>query len=194
MSLNWFQSKNQESKNYTCGHCGKQLVSNIGYQKSTQEDGGGRASAFIYICHFCRKPTYFEGGEQSPGARHGEDVLGINDAGVEALYKEARDSFSKNAYTSAVLCCRKLLMHIAVAKGDAAGKSFIEYVEFLSEKNYVPPDAKGWVDHIRQKGNEANHEIVVMSKEEASDLLSFSEMLLKLVYEFPNKIKAKNNT
>jgi hypothetical protein len=80
-------------------------------------------------------------------------------------------------------------MHIAVAKGDKPGKNFIEYVEYLSTKGYVPPDAKTWVDHIRTKGNEANHEIVIMSEEEAKDLISFAEMLLKLVYEFPASSK-----
>jgi murein tripeptide amidase MpaA len=82
-------------------------------------------------------------------------------------------------------------MHIAVSKGATPGESFVSYVEFLSSKNYIPPDAKQWVDHIRQKGNEANHEIVVMSRADADDLLSFSEMLLKLVYEFPAAIKRK---
>jgi len=45
------------------------------------------------------------------------------------------------------------------------------------------------VDHIRQKGNEANHEIKVMTAQDARDLVSFLEMLLKFVYEFPAKIR-----
>jgi hypothetical protein len=53
----------------------------------------------------------------------------------------------------------------------------------------VPPNGEEWVDHIRQKGNEANHEIVLMSSEDAKDLITFIEMLLKFIYEFPNKIK-----
>jgi len=71
----------------------------------------------------------------------------------------------QNAFTATVLCCRKLLMHIGVEKGAEKGKNFIEYVEFLSSKNYIPPDGKEWVDHIRKKGNEANHEIVIMGAE-----------------------------
>jgi hypothetical protein len=84
-------------------------------------------------------------------------------------------------------------MHIAVAKGAEEGKKFIEYVQFLADKNYIPPDAKDWVDHIREKGNEANHEITIMNKEDANDLISFSEMLLKLIYEFPANIRKKKN-
>ena len=51
-----------------------------------------------------------------------------------------------------------------------------------------PPNGKGWVDHIRKKGNEAAHEIVLMTKADADELIVFSEMLLKFVYEFPNRV------
>jgi hypothetical protein len=96
-----------------------------------------------------------------------------------------------SAYTPAVLGCRKILMHIAVAKGDKPGKGFIEYVEYLSDKGYVPPDGKGWVDHIRSKSNEATHEIAPMSKSDAEELITFVGMLLKLVFEFPARVPPK---
>ena len=79
-------------------------------------------------------------------------------------------------------------MNIAVSQGATPGLKFIEYVEYLSQNGYVPPKGKGWVDHIRKKGNEATHEIALMTKEDANDLISFSEMLLKFIYEFPAKI------
>lgn len=184
MSSNWHQAHSQISRSYVCGHCGNPLASNIGYYQTNPHTG--RVYAYIYICHQCEKPTYFgNDNTQVPGIRTGGDVKGIDDAGVESLYAEARDCFSKNAFTAAVLSCRKILMHIAVSKGDEEGKNFINYVEYLSVKGYVPPDAKSWVDHIRTKGNEANHQIVIMSAEEARDLITFVEMLLKLVYEFP---------
>ena len=84
-------------------------------------------------------------------------------------------------------------MHIAVAKGAPVGKNFIEYVEYLTANHYVPPDAKGWVDHIRTKGNEANHEIVISSKTDAQELISFLEMLLKVIFEFPAAVKRKTS-
>jgi len=79
-------------------------------------------------------------------------------------------------------------MHIAVQKGAKEGESFVRYVEYLAGLGYVPPDGKGWVDYIRQKGNEANHEIKVMTLQDAQALIAFVEMLLKLVYEFPKKV------
>jgi hypothetical protein len=80
-------------------------------------------------------------------------------------------------------------MHIAVEQGAPEGKSFLAYVEFLSKEGFVPPHGKEWVDHIREKGNEANHEIVLMSQNDAIDLINFSEMLLKFIYEFPKRLK-----
>lgn len=189
--FHWRQATELPPHSYVCGHCGNSLSSNDGYAKGANPDGSGGYAGYIYICHHCSKPTYFENNTQIPGARPGEDISGVDDQGVEALYKEARDTFSQNAFTATVLCCRKLLMHIAVAKGAKAGESFISYVEFLSSENYIPRDAKSWVNEIRETGNEANHEIVIMTKKQAEDLLSFVAMILKLVYEFPSKVPVK---
>ncbi len=82
-------------------------------------------------------------------------------------------------------------MHIAVSKGADEGLGFVEYVQYLADNNYVPPDAKDWVDHIRKKGNQANHEIEIVQPDDALELLSFSEMLLRLVFEFPAIMRKK---
>jgi len=79
-------------------------------------------------------------------------------------------------------------MHIAVTQGAEGGKTFLSYVKFLTDQGYVPQNGQTWVDHIRKKGNEANHEINLMGREDAEDLIAFSEMLLKLIYELPAKI------
>ena len=79
-------------------------------------------------------------------------------------------------------------MNVAVSQGAKAGDTFISYVEYLAANGYVPPNGKGWVDHIRKKGNEATHEIVLMSLDDAQELISFVEMLLKFIYEFPSRV------
>lgn len=79
-------------------------------------------------------------------------------------------------------------MNIAVSLGAKAGEPFVSYVEYLASAGYVPPNGKAWVDHIRKKGNDATHEIVIMQQQDAQDLLLFSEMLLKFIYEFPKKV------
>ena len=107
---------------------------------------------------------------------------------VDALYSEARCCTAAGSPTAAVLAARKLLMHIAVDRGAKPGGSFLDYVEYLAGKGFVPPDGKGWVDHIRKKSNEANHEIVIMNSADSEELITFVEMLLKFIYEFPSRV------
>lgn len=189
MAYRWRGADHLESKSYTCGHCDNPLASNIGYFKGSEENGSGHNRGNIYICHHCFQPTYFNNeGIQFPGIRIGKDVSGIDDEKIISLYNEARDAFSVSAFTAVVLSCRKILMHVAVAKGAEENLKFVQYVEYLSSKNYIPEGSKGWVEHIKDKGNEANHEIKVMSEKEADVLLSLTETLLYIIYELPSRI------
>ena len=79
-------------------------------------------------------------------------------------------------------------MNVAVNEGVPEGQTFISYVEYLDSKNFVPPKGKGWVDYIRKRGNEANHEIALMTEADAIGLISFVEMLLRFIYEFPSLV------
>lgn len=164
MEFNWLQIQTFRSKNYICGYCGHPLTSEKGY--STERVNSDLIS--IRICHHCGKPTFFNIDKQTPGPIYGKDVFDINDQGVKDLYMEARKCMKECAYTASILCCRKLLMHVTVSKGAEENKKFIEYVQYLADKNFIPPGAKDWVDIIRNKGNEANHEIVIMKKKRQS--------------------------
>lgn len=186
---NWDKSESIISTSYTCGYCGNPLASERGW---IGRGPGGGAAAYIYICHHCKCPTFFDNNwDQYPSVTFGSPVEDIPNESLHKLYGEARLATSVNSYTAAVLCCRKLLMHIAVSKGAEEGRSFVSYVQYLSDNHYIPPDAKEWVDHIRKKGNEANHEISIMNKDDAEILISFVEMLLKVIYEFPAAIKKR---
>jgi hypothetical protein len=177
---------------YTCPYCGSLTASNQGCHFAP--DGVGinvsNPTYVIRICSYCRQPTYFRPDAQFPGQAFGEPVQNLP-PDVAKMYEEARNCTSANACTAAVLVCRKILMHIAVAEGAPTNKSFKEYVDYLESHNYLPPRGKGWVDHVRNKGNEANHEIVEMKKDDAEVLITFVEMLLKFIYEFPAKVAPK---
>jgi DNA-directed RNA polymerase subunit RPC12/RpoP len=179
----WRNIEEIQPHGYVCSYCGHRVGPARGFRTD------GMPTKFIYVCSFCGAPTYFNTEKvQFPGPPFGNDVLSLP-AGVAALYSEARSCMTVNSFTASVLTCRKLLMHIAVEKKAKEGQPFLQYVEYLADKGYVPPDGKGWVDHIRQKGNEANHEIKIMSLGDATDLITFSEMLLKFVYEFPARVQ-----
>lgn len=172
-------------KEYKCSYCDKEVGSNRGYCTTDASQG-------IWLCPRGH-PTFFDPkGNQYPSPVFGRSVDNIPAKEVNDLYEEARRCMSVRAYTSAVLACRKLLMNIAVEKVDTPGKHFIEYVDYLAANHYVPPGGEEWVDHIRDKGNEATHEILLMNKEDAETLIEFTEMLLKFVYEFPAKVKSRH--
>jgi len=189
LECTWHGLLEVESKSFICGYCGNPLASNKGYFGEHRNDPARRR--YVYICHQCEKPTFFDWGgrDQTPGSTYGNKVNDIPIGEVDKLYDEARNCMRCNAYTASVLCSRKLLMNIAVAKGAKEGISFIEYVQFLSDRGFVPPDGKEWIDHIRKKGNEATHEIAIMKKDDAEELIDFIEMLLKFIFEFPAIIR-----
>ena len=184
-NIAWENQTPIPDKSFKCGYCGEQVASHAGYQTGARSNG----PAFIYICHMCNQPTYWLQTEQkqTPGARTGAEVKNLP-VNIAALYNEARDCIAASANTAAVLVCRKLLMNVAVDLSAPPNKTFVEYVKYLSDNHYIPPNAQGWVDHIRNKGNEANHEIHLMSQTDAKELISLAEMLLKIVYEFPARV------
>jgi hypothetical protein len=188
MGINWIHVQGLASRAYVCGYCGAHVASDKGYLGKTES---GNASCGVYICHQCSKPSFIDfQGRATPGVAFGNPVSDT-EASVGALYEEARRAYSAGSFTAVVLCCRKLLMHVAVSKGASPGDSFVMYVQYLADQNFVPPDAKPWVDHLRTRGNEANHEITLMCAGDAAELLEFSEMLLKLVFQYPAAMSKK---
>ena len=174
----WVNLSELPRRIYRCGHCGATTGSVQGYQMKRFPEG------MIYMCGGCNQPTYFFLQTQVPSPILGNLIEKLPTE-IDQLYNEARRCTSLTAYTACVLCCRKILMHIAVDKGAEEGLSFFKYVGYLDNNHYIPPNGKAWVDHVRTKGNEANHEIVIISEDEARKLLVFVEMLLKFIYEFP---------
>ena len=81
------------------------------------------------------------------------------------------------------MIARKILMHVAVEEKAAPNLKFIEYVDYLSINNFVPPKGRDWVNKIKDKGNEANHELQAMSADDAKEIMHLTEMLLRFNYE-----------
>jgi len=169
------------------------VASDEGY--SAKNARSGEVYDYIYLCPGCTLPTFFLcSNDQHPAPLFRSVVGGDLPDEIAGLYNEARKCVSVQAYTCAVMACRKLLMNIAHAKGAPPNRSFAEYVDFLCDNGYVPPGGKPWVTHIRAKGNDANHEIPLMTEGDAKLLIRFAEMLLKFIYELPAQLKAHNGS
>lgn len=127
-----------------------------------------------------------------PGVAFGRQVDHLPEA-VGLAYTEARNCMAVNSFTAATLMCRKLLMNVAVLFGAPPIKSFAFYVDYLVDNGYVPTQGRSWVDHIRQGGNEAAHEIPPINRADAEEVLTFTEMLLQITFEYPAKAKKNSD-
>lgn len=189
----WDDAKSRKARSFICGHCGDRVSSEKGYPLLNRANNHDDFTSGVFICPGCQHATYVTpvSQEQYPGVPFGRDVTHVP-AELQMLYNEARRCTSASCLTAAVLACRKMLMNIAVSEGAKPGLAFLEYVDFLAKKGFVPPNGRHWVDHIRKKGNEANHEIAPMSQDDARELITFVEMLLRFIYEFPQMVPKAN--
>ena len=186
-SMNWAGKQKLAATAYRCAYCGNNVSSDSGFKIGAYNDGSGEQFGGIFICPHCKCPTFVVNGHQMPESAFGSAVSNVPEQ-LNDLYDEARQCTSASCYTASVLVSRKILMHIAVQQGAKEGQTFLAYVNHLADAGYVPPNGKLWVDHIRKKGNEATHEIQLMDREHAAELIIFIEMLLKFIYEFPSMI------
>jgi hypothetical protein len=174
------------SRSFVCGFCGNRVASDLGWN--------ARPLGAIRICPECSGPTFFDlnsaGQPQTPGVSYGNPVNHLP-GDIDQLYQEARSAIAASSPTAAVLCCRKILMHVAVERGAAEGENFVAYVKYLEDNNFIPAGAKAWVDQIRVKGNETNHEIQIKTRPEAEEMIDFTEMLLKVIYDYPSRVLNK---
>ena len=94
------------------------------------------------------------------------------------------------------MMCRKLLFHIAVEKGlaaqDAHGRAptFAACLQHLREVGLLTPPLEPWVAHIRDVGNEANHDLAAIDAESATRVATFTRQLLVTTYEMPHRMRA----
>lgn len=186
MHSEWKDLSELDSKSYTCGYCGERINSNVGYFLTNEYHAGREPSGegFIYICHNCNMPTFFDYRSQVPASAYGrffaKDIF--PDEKTFLLYNEVRNCFKANAYSSCVLSARKLLMHIAVDCGAEEDKKFVYYVDYLDTNNYIPKNCKEWVDIIRSKGNEATHHIEIFNENDAKQIINFLEIIISVIY------------
>ncbi len=190
------QDTYEQAKQYRCGYCELNVATNMGYgQKIVKKHDiyageskePPRFVQHIAICPNCAKPTFWDGVQQVPGPPYGGDVKHLP-PDIDSLYKEVRNCMQVAAYTSGAMACRKILMNVAVHQGAKENGTFKGYVEYLVDNGFVPPNGKSWVDHIKDKGNEANHEIPSMSQTDLSYLIMFTGGLLTFIYEFPGNM------
>ena len=184
------------SKEYQCAFCGNQVGSGKSFYSEQSIENKPSVYTHIYICPRCASPTYFdEDDKQVPGPTFGEHIEDIEEIKeIINLYNEARRAMSVDSHTAAAMCCRKLLVNMAVKKGAKAGDTFKGYVQYFLDNHYLHEDYKDWIGFIKDKGNDANHEIPEISRGDAEKMITFVGMLIKILYEFNAKMSEASNS
>lgn len=173
---------------YDCGACGQPNSGRL--IASTKREGDG-AILNLCVCS-CPKaePAILteRGGKvvaQIPEVR--EFHVGENwPADLAQLYDEAAKAFAAGAYTAAAMLCRKVLMACACHEGDTDGKSFGAYVDYITQTVLTFPKAKDAIDKIRNIGNEANHRVQMVSRDNARRAMSIVNYMLSTIYSLPS--------
>ena len=170
---------------YRCGHCD----ANICVEKGGLHNPG---QYYLANCYRCHVPTIFtRNNKQYPPSRLPITVKGLPED-IGEVYKEVKDCLVIGAWTATNMLARKLLMNVAVDKGAEQNKVFSYYVDWMGNSEWNTTGLKLGLARIKNKGNEANHEIKEVSKEDVEEIFELLTMFLRLVYEFPDKFS--NNT
>lgn len=105
----------------TCPHCGHQHALVV----AAQVDGNYKQQRNLtawYRCVACQAGYVREAGVVYPAGKPLRTPQGVPADEVQ-VWEEARDCLGVGANTAAVMLCRKLLLHIAVAHGLASANA-----------------------------------------------------------------------
>lgn len=180
-----------------CGHCGNKVSVDV-TQKYNELRPIPTIGGFIDReyevynvgqCPECGKPVIYdvENDMVIPYSCEFGEIKHLPED-IETLFSECKSAYSCGAYSCCVVIARTILMHIAVDNGAAENLTFAAYVDYLVN-NFLPREiSKPWVDKIRKLGNDSVHKLVIATKENAHQSLTFLIQILKIVYELPNEI------
>jgi hypothetical protein len=179
---------NPKHRAYACGACGQSTNGRVVASTKRESDG---ANLWWCVCS-CEKeePTLIierggavvsqvpEAPEFQPGEKWPPEL--------EQLFDEASKAYAAGAFTATAMVCRKILMACACHEGDADGKAFAQYVDYITGTVLTFPKAKDAIDKIRNIGNDANHKVRFVSRDDAKRALSIVTYMLTTIYSLPS--------
>lgn len=184
--MGWSSVSTINAQDFECGYCDRNVASDRGYFNQAVQ---GHVIGFIYICPKCANPTYFSGKKQVPNPLPGNPLPEAAPKDVVSIYEEARKAYMGGAHTGAVLLCRKILIHIAHDLGSPGKQTFNEAITWMNDNQHIPKNGLHVVKHIKDKGNEATHELVLSTAAEAGTLLMLVHRLVLFNYEFETLVE-----
>lgn len=177
-----------------CGHCGG--TQHVVVARCSDQTGHPSQPSTKWVrCISCLRGSVLEAGAIHPNSKPLRTPRGLPPTDA-AIWEEVRACLGAQAHAAAVMLCRKLLLHVAVANGlepknekDRA-PSFLQAVDHLQAEEVITKKMRPWVDRIKDVGNEGAHELKPVTRETALDVARFTEQLLVLAYELTALMEA----
>lgn len=198
-----FTDDRAQSGAITCPVCGEGKTVNIAW--ATDRRHFVKTRYRWMVCQDCCGASisiYREGGgEEIYPPRTQQQPIDNLPGDVAEMWEEANLTYSVGAYTSAVLMCRKIVFAAAVRcglpeKNDRGwAPSFEECVKFLVNEGILTQRIKdSWADSIRLWGNAATHELKSVRQSTALKAIEFTQMILRMAFEFEGNARAENES
>ncbi len=106
---------------------------------------------------------------------------------IKEAYSEASRCFRVQAYTACAVMCRKSLEAICAELG-ANGSNLARRLDDLRANGTIDARLAEWATTLRITGNEAAHGLSVsFDRQDASDILDFTEALTEYLFTFQAK-------
>ena len=108
---------------------------------------------------------------------------------IQNAFRDAAASFRCGAYTASAIMCRKTLEGVCHCQG-ATGRTLAESIEELRQDGAIDSRLHEWSTALRMAGNEAAHDVeVTISKEDARDMLDFTNAIIDYLFSFRDKFE-----
>jgi hypothetical protein len=112
--------------------------------------------------------------------------------GIREEHKEARDCLHGGQLKASMLMARAALQHACRSLG-ANGRNLKDELDSLEESGVITRDLRAFADEVRLLGNDVAHpeDIMVVTKQEAEELLEYLDGFLQTTLVLPAKAKRR---
>ncbi|EPB6939423.1 DUF4145 domain-containing protein [Proteus mirabilis] len=210
------------SFNQTCPHCLKDNAVLIGvYESYRGENDVYDVTFFCRSCNksgIAVVQATNVGGPLKVAESHGRDIqipsnnywfkiidtypkITINNAPENTperaakFFIESKDDFQRGRYETSVMNCRKVIdISTRVLMGaDAKDEKLSQRISMLFAKGKITEDMKDWAHIVRIDSNGAVHSDEEFTKEEAEQILGFTEVFLMYSFTLPAMIEKRRS-
>lgn len=111
------------------------------------------------------------------------------------FFVESKDDFQRGRYETCVMNCRKVIdIATKVLMGDEAGNEQLsKRISMLHGKGKITEQMKEWAHIVRIDSNGAVHSDEEFTKEEAEQILGFTEVFLMYSFTLPAMIEKRRS-